>query len=147
MSMRDPAIDKMLRQTWQYLPPELKKTSHNISTIRFGTVCFTILIIAGFLQMIATSTPADFLGRIISFNTIVALLGVAGAIYILAMRSMQIAPRFIDTYVQMLPDYEEEIRNSYAERGLADVIAPWVRGKGRLSALLRHLAKRFHFKV
>lgn len=145
--LRDPEIEKLLVETWPFLPAHLKKTGNNIAAIRFGTAAFFLFVLLGVTDSTVTSTPAQFVSRIFSMTTLLAVIGVVGAVLILILRSMQVAKRFVDAYAEMLPDHAEHIRRIYAERGLGDVIAPWVRGKpGVIRKILNGIARRFHLK-
>ena len=141
---RDPELEKQLRSAWTFLPDALRRNSNNLSVIRVGVVAFTLLIILYLVEIVANSTPEAFLGNLFSYNVLLAFIGLACALAILLGRAMQMAPHFIDAYVAMLPEQEDEIRGMYQERGAGDVIAPWIRGKpGRLVKFGRYLAKRF----
>lgn len=133
-----------MRKAWDSLPADLRKNSHNLSAIRIGVVGYAVLIVLYVAQLASSTDPATFASRIVSFGTLLTLLGLIAAAGILLARSMMLAPRFIDAYCEMLPDRADDIRRIYAERGSGDVVAPWIRGKpGRFGKLLKGLARRF----
>jgi hypothetical protein len=133
-----------MRKTWDSLPADLRKNSHNLSAIRVGVVGYAVLIVLYVAQIASSTDPATFASRIISFSMLLTLVGLVAAAGILLARTMMLAPRFIEAYCELLPDHAEDIRRIYAERGSGDVVAPWIRGKpGRFGKLLRGLAKRY----
>lgn len=140
-------MDRLMHETWPQLPPEMRKNSTNLATIRIGAVCFVLFVLGGMASMVAHDTPDRFITEFFSFQTFFAVIGMIGAIVILILRAMQVAPRFVEAYAQMLPDHADQIRVIYAERGLGDVVAPWVRRKGgRMSRIFGHYAKRFYIR-
>ena len=141
---RNPALARALRQNWQHLPPNLRKNAANVAVIRFGTACFIALIITSLAQTAYASTPVEFMTTLLSLNSLVAVVGVLAAIIILLIRSMAVAPRFIEAYAEMMPENEEMIREMFDQRGVADAIAPWIMSRqGRIKGILSRFAARF----
>lgn len=143
LKLRDAGIDRLLRETWPLLPKNLQKSSKNLASIRFGAACYLALMIIFVGNSAQTSDPHGFMVDVFSMNSLVAVIGFIAAVIILFARSMQVAPRYVEAYVEMLPDYADEIQTIYAERGLADVAAPWITSRNKLGKMLKNLSKRF----
>lgn len=140
---RTKETNQLLDMGWQYLPPYLRKRSANLYKIRTGTIGFFIFMIIYILSAASASTPMEFFGQLFSGTTALGLFGIIAAALILVLRAMQSAPDFIDAYCQMFPDHEDQIKEEYCERGLGDVITPWVKTRRPIGAVFAGIARRF----
>lgn len=141
---RDPDIARALRLNWRLLPKQLRLTGANVAVIRLSLIGFVCLIVISLAQTATTSTPTAFFASLLSINSAFAVIGLISGVALLVWRAMSVAPRFIEAYSQMMPENEQEIREMFIERGVADVIAPWVMTRpGRFNAVMRRLANRF----
>lgn len=140
---RTKETSQLLDIGWQYLPPHLRKRSTNLYKIRTGTIGFFIFMIIYILSAASSSTPGEFFRQLFSGTTALGLFGIVAAAAILVVRAMQSAPDFILAYSQLFPDHEEQIKEEYCERGLGDVITPWVKTRRPIGAVFAGLARRF----
>lgn len=132
-----------MRLNWRHLPPRLRKTAASIAIARGAIAGFLALIIISVSQSISNSTPAEFFDRMLTMNTVLAVLVLLVSPVLLTIWSMRTAPRFIDEYARMMEPNADEIRRMFVERGLADVFAPWIMTRpGWLRKLGNRLAGR-----
>ncbi len=133
-----------MRRRWNDLPPNMRTTAKNLSTIRIGVACMLVLIVVGLANAVASKTPAEFIDWIVGLNALAAIAGLTLGTVVLVIRAMRTAPRFIEAYGEIMPDRAEDIAASFSERGAGDVVAPWIRSPdGRWSRIGRYLANRF----
>lgn len=143
--MRDAEVEKVLRNNLKFLSPELRKSSANIASIRMGTISYLVMVMLVVGMQASILTPAAFMTFVFSWTMLFAVIGFVAAVCILTLRAMALAPHFIEAYAILMKDDADVIRQLYGERGLADVIAPWIKGKpGIIMKMTKKLARRFY---
>lgn len=141
---RDPAIARALRLNWRLLPKELRNTATNISVMRIGILGFACLVMLSLGQTAMTSTPQQFVTTLFSVKSLFAIIALVVTPLLVTWRAVKVAPMFIDAYARMMPENEDEIRAMFVERGMTDVIAPWIMTRpGRMKTILTRLGNRF----
>ena len=128
---------------WRILPAGLRRTAANIAIMRIGILGYLALIVLSLSQSAATSTPAAFAAALFSVNSLFAVVILVMAPILLCWWAMTVAPRYVEAYARMMPENADEIRQMFVERGVADVIAPWIMTRpGRMKAVLTRIAGR-----
>lgn len=135
-------IDRLMKAVRPALPKDLQKTSKNLGIIRAGTIGYLGLIIISTGNAAKTMNPGQFITAMVSFNTVIGVVGFIAAVVILFGRSMQVAPRFVSAYEEMLPDHAEAIAIIYGERGFADAFAPWITTNNAFWRMARNMFGR-----
>lgn len=125
-----------MRRAWPLLPPALQGTGARLARGRTALMLLALFIPISIASEIAHDTPEQFARYLTSLTPLGALALVVAGIAVIAIRAERTAPEFIEAYAQLLPDRAEEIRIAFGERGVGDVVAPWIRTQRSLMAMV-----------